>query len=372
MPTPAPYPDKINALRVTIEPVIEKEFGLEIYQSECAVEIEKDEIKIQVEEYKGVTNLVKITISIPLNNSRIITKDYEKLQNDLDTDDPTVGNDYLNKAFFGFKDVSSNANTNDNEIDTKQMPSLVVTPLEKPVMTASNKYYYDPPSFLLRPSIEDNDTNVNVNLSGTLASKIINVKDEITYHSLLVSVAPPRLGDYVIDGLINADSFRVWTNQKGSVFYIRFDLANAIIFYYSSSSPQRPEGVMELKPDTTEIACLRLREDSGKYFLETIPALTDDCVFSNFSFLVLDSLIIGDAGKLPGSSGKLSGGSGKLSGGSGKLSGGSGKLSGGSGKLSGGSGIVLGGSGIILGGSGKILGGSGKLSGGSAEIFTAG
>jgi len=353
--TIGPVVEDPNGLNVLFGPVVEDANGLKVYQGECRIKIDNYGVEVRVNRLSG--NEVRITISIPLIESAILIKDYEELQDDLDNPTDENKNDYLDKAFFAFKDESTLSP--EKEIDTKQMPSLVVTPREPYKEKSDEKY--DPPLFVLRPSVEDNDANVNVNLSGTMASKIMKITEELDYPCLLVNVAPQRLGDYVIDGLINADSFHAWTNHEGSIFNIQFDLAKAKIFDVPGRTTT-PEKEMEglIKPDTKEIACLKLSKQSTskpdqsaseQYQIITTPYKSDYSALANFSFLVLDSLIIGDAGKLHG---------------------GSGKLHGGSGKLHGGSGIVLGGAGIILGGSGNILGGAGKVHGGSAEVFTAG
>jgi hypothetical protein len=350
--------EEIHALKVSFTPVtiLEKDQNY-LYQGEYKL----DELilnNITVEPILN-TNSVNINISFDLQNVEFFHDNYSDYQKQLDDWDSS--NTLENKALLKFTDIKYYpGNPETQEIDTKQMISLVVIPIDK-------EYEKDnavPPSLVLRPTVEDNDANVNVNFSCLLEAKTINDVKEAESPGLLVDIAPPRLGEYIIDGLLDADSFHFTVDKKTATVNLSFILSNAIIYDNKQLSLPKElrktikttkddikkhingstKGYLKLKP-------INDGHTTATYEIETKQKVTDGIVKTNFSFLLVDSIIIGGTDKVLGESGKILGGSGKILGGSGK---------------------ILGGSGKILGGSGKILGGSGKILGGSSDTFTSG
>src|SRR6266496_3214022 len=274
------------------------------------------------------SNAKTVKISFDLEEAKIIKKrsfPYDKTDDDWKDQDGT--------AFLGFKENQNLTSLKDCEIDTKQMPLLLLTPLP-PILTEDDykkkkqkNSVMNVLEFALTPSIEDNDANVKANFSFD-AHAIIGDGEKLPQDSiiespgLLVNIASKMLGDYIVD-LYDADhtfSIKASMNGKAVRLDIEFDLNKAKIIAKTSDLDDNDYGA--------------LREGKKAYFKFEEGKLIDDKEIQtnltpaekanakiNFSFLLVDSVMIGSSGKLNGSSGKLNGSSGKLNGSSASLPG---------------------------------------------------
>src|SRR6266536_1205259 len=237
------------------------------------------------------SNAKTVRISFDLEDAQIIKKrnlPYDKTDDDWRNQD--------GKAFLGFKENQNLTSLKDCEIDTKQMPLLSLT-LFPPILTEDNykktkqkNSVRNVLEFALTPSIEDNDANVKANFSFD-AHAIIGDGEKLPQDSiiespgLLVNIASKMLGDYIVD-LYDADhtfSIKASMNGKAVTLDIEFDLKEAKIIDYK-----------EIQTNLT-------------------PAEKANAKI-NFSFLLVDSVMIGSAGKINGSTGKINGSTGKING----------------------------------------------------------
>ncbi len=267
------------------------------------------------------SNAKTVRISFDLEDAQIIKKrnlPYDKTDDDWRNQD--------GKAFLGFKENQNLTSLKDCEIDTKQMPLLSLT-LFPPILTEDNykktkqkNSVRNVLEFALTPSIEDNDANVKANFSFD-AHAIIGDGEKLPQDSiiespgLLVNIASKMLGDYIVD-LYDADhtfSIKASMNGKAVTLDIEFDLNKAKIIAKSS----------DLDNDDYDA----LREGKKAYFKFEEAKLIDYKEIQtnltpaekanakiNFSFLLVDSVMIGSAGKINGSTGKINGSTGKING----------------------------------------------------------
>jgi hypothetical protein len=276
---------------------------------------------------------------------------------------------FENRAFLGFKeenivDFIAGAIEEEYEIDTKQMPFLELKPF------IDIQEIKDTPALKLLPTIEDNDANVKVSFSFN-ANVITEEEFKIEPPFLLVDIASKRLGDLIVGGFTDINrKFKVSSKEldgsKDVEIHIKFDLENCKIILSNTQMLQKQieedkkivsateligennsilsksqllkskERIKESVNSITDKECaavkqgkkgiIKLNKESKKP-----PHLTYDITSADsnmkidFSFLVIDSILIGSAFKTIGSSGKTIGSSGKTIGSSGKTIGSSGK-----------------------------------------------
>jgi hypothetical protein len=281
--------------------------------------------------------------------------------------------EFENHAFLSFKeediiDVITDGVKEQYKVDTKQMPLLVM----KPFVEENEKK--EIPTLKLLPTIEDNDANVKVAFSfnANVITDTMPVDIDIYPPYLLVDVASKRLGELIVGGLKDVDrTFNIIVKElddnKSVEVRINFDLVDCKTILsneiFKQSEVDAADEIIrgnealgkgnqrfsknELNASNTiinkSINCLTDLEYSAvkkgkkalikfdesskneielKYILDS--SLTSTMKI-DFSFLVIDSILIGAAFKTIGSSGKTIGSSGKTIGSSGKTIGSSGK-----------------------------------------------
>lgn|GEM_PF-5313561 len=287
-------------------------------------------LSISAKEEKGYisNNVVTVHIVFELREATIekISVPYNEQNHEL--------KDKKNIAFLGFKE-NQDVKNGKSEIDTKEMPLLLITPffLEDDYKKKSQKNNGKDrvSEFALTPSIEDNDTNIKANFS--FDTHIVIGDGEkllpglsIDSPGLLVNIASKTLGDLFVYGLDHKGehTFKMETtatkNGKAVTLDLSFDLTDAKIIVDPDKDID-PNDYALLQQG--QKAYLKFKDnDSGNKRIETkLTPVQDANAKINFSFLLVDSIMIGSANKLHGGAGRLIGSANKLHGGAANLPG---------------------------------------------------